>query len=680
MPSSKDQFPDPWDPNASGSAHQSSDDQEDVTDSAVSDSDDSNEDFGLNELREMLGGEVESPQQPNMVIEDLEGLFPPENSPDSSFDDLFSSLGLSSAVSPNLDESQAPELSDLLSDLDSSVKTPGLEPLLVDPGMPDSASSSSDSILLEEVNLEPTISPSVNIASDIPVAQSNVDLGSDLSESELRLESESLAASPSLDHETPDIPLPETSSVSADFEAQSLADGPIDTDAVLSSGAIANTEIGSPVNFMDSSTENSETVPMEESPDRLAEPTIVSDSIDIPVVPSAAVSESREDVGRDSNDTSMVGMESASAPSPSLGSSGVPSGSVNTSKGGVSTYKQLLGGRKQVAAFSLILAGMGGIAGYGWSKAGIDNPFKTDFSQPRIGILADRQDDQSDDEAPTASSLLGIGGTDDGPLEPADSTSDSSQRTLGDDSALGDLGDLNADGFSPLSPGGVPAALSNQDSGEAQSEKSNESSNESSTSLTPPPIDISDVPPEHWAHPYVVAMHEQGIVPDFPDGKFQPDKPVTRAELAASIKRAFKDQAGNDPIPFSDISDAYWAKDAITHAVNKGFMSGYSDDIFEPEQRIPRYQVLVSLVSGLGLKKVEDSTEAKAILKPFPDVDTMPTWALGQVAASQKANLIVGDPKKSGNLEPNRSATRAEANAMIYQALVNAGMIEDTVQ
>ena len=131
---------------------------------------------------------------------------------------------------------------------------------------------------------------------------------------------------------------------------------------------------------------------------------------------------------------------------------------------------------------------------------------------------------------------------------------------------------------------------------------------------------------------------------------------------------------------FDDIPDQFWAKDFITHAVNTGFMSGYSDEIFEPDQNIPRYQVLVSLVSGLGLPKVEDPQAASDVLQDFPDFADMPEWAFGQVAASQEANLIINPPDDGDVLAPSRPATRAEVSAMIYKALVNAGKIEDTVK
>ena len=64
----------------------------------------------------------------------------------------------------------------------------------------------------------------------------------------------------------------------------------------------------------------------------------------------------------------------------------------------------------------------------------------------------------------------------------------------------------------------------------------------------------------------------------------------------------------------------------------------------------------------------------------YPDADDLPNWARGQLAAAEQAQLIVSSPEDGGALNPNRSTTRAEANAMIYQALVKDGKLDDTVQ
>jgi hypothetical protein len=195
-------------------------------------------------------------------------------------------------------------------------------------------------------------------------------------------------------------------------------------------------------------------------------------------------------------------------------------------------------------------------------------------------------------------------------------------------------------------------------------------------SNTPPAVpsqlDISDVPASHWAYPFITKLHAQGIIPDYPDGKFQPDKPVTRAELAAQIQRAFVNEPGQRTLTFSDIASEYWAAKAIEGAVNKQFMSGYPEGDFRPDKLVPRYEVLVALVSGLELDLPSSPT---ASLQRFQDQAQLPAWSKGKIAASTQGGMVVNHPQPA-LLEPKANATRAEVAVMIYQALVNKQQLE----
>ncbi|NET35430.1 MAG: S-layer homology domain-containing protein [Cyanothece sp. SIO1E1] len=188
----------------------------------------------------------------------------------------------------------------------------------------------------------------------------------------------------------------------------------------------------------------------------------------------------------------------------------------------------------------------------------------------------------------------------------------------------------------------------------------------------PPPIDISDVPADHWAYPFVSALHAKGIIPDFPDGKFEPDQPVTRADLAALIQQAFTQDAGQRSLSFTDIPDNFWAATAIDKAVKSEFMSGYPDGVFRPKLEIPRYQVLVALASGL---KLSEPANADEIVATYTDQAGLPDWAIAKVAAATESSLVVGHPDAS-LLRPEVPATRAEVAVMIYQALLQAEAVE----
>ncbi|MGG6238965.1 S-layer homology domain-containing protein [Nodosilinea sp. AN01ver1] len=187
---------------------------------------------------------------------------------------------------------------------------------------------------------------------------------------------------------------------------------------------------------------------------------------------------------------------------------------------------------------------------------------------------------------------------------------------------------------------------------------------------TTQPLDISDVPPTHWAYPFIKPMFDQGYLPDFPESGFQPDQPLTRAELAALISQAFGDAPREGSvIAFTDVPDSYWAAPAIANAVSQNFMNGYPEGDFRPDQAVPRYEVLVSLATGLNL---EPSPAPEQTLQSFVDAGPLPEWARAKVAAATENGLVVNYPRRD-QLKPAQAATRAEIVAMIHQALVERG-------
>ncbi len=198
-----------------------------------------------------------------------------------------------------------------------------------------------------------------------------------------------------------------------------------------------------------------------------------------------------------------------------------------------------------------------------------------------------------------------------------------------------------------------------------------------STATAPENIEMpDDVAPSYWAYPFVKQMSDQALVADFTeDQDFEPDKLITRASMATLISQAFDNKPKNEAIKkFEDVSNQNAIAADIDQAVRMGFMQGYSDDEFRPLENIPRYQVLVTLATGLGLTPSQDASQ---ILQKFGDGANMPDWAKQQVAAAVESGLVVNRPNvASDSLSPNESATRAEVAAMIHQALVKTGKLE----
>lgn len=185
-----------------------------------------------------------------------------------------------------------------------------------------------------------------------------------------------------------------------------------------------------------------------------------------------------------------------------------------------------------------------------------------------------------------------------------------------------------------------------------------------------------DIAPSYWAYPFVKQMSDQSLVADFADDQnFEPDKLITRADMATLISQAFNTQPETQEAKkFKDIGDKKAIAADIDKAVSTGFMQGYSDEDFRPMDNIPRYQVLVTLATGLGLKPSGDQDQ---ILRKFGDRKDMPDWAKQQVAAAIEAGLMVNPPGMSKEtLMPNKAATRGEVAAMIHQSLVKTGKLK----
>ncbi|MEO1401945.1 MAG: S-layer homology domain-containing protein [Cyanobacteria bacterium J06635_1] len=183
---------------------------------------------------------------------------------------------------------------------------------------------------------------------------------------------------------------------------------------------------------------------------------------------------------------------------------------------------------------------------------------------------------------------------------------------------------------------------------------------------------FQDVPDGYWAKPYVDALSARGLIEGLEEGAFKPDDPVTRAQLARFLTQSFALTPETEPLDFNDVSTDYWASESIQDAVTGGFMVGFPDDSFRPEEQVPRAQVLTALVTGLDTQAAGD---VKVAVERYADADKIPAWAEGKMAAATQAGIVVNHPDIN-QLAPNQPATRGEVAAMLYQALVYQQRLE----
>ncbi|HEY9611054.1 S-layer homology domain-containing protein, partial [Allocoleopsis sp.] len=174
---------------------------------------------------------------------------------------------------------------------------------------------------------------------------------------------------------------------------------------------------------------------------------------------------------------------------------------------------------------------------------------------------------------------------------------------------------------------------------------------------------------QHWTAEFVRRLANLNLITGFADGSFKPDEPLSRSQYAALVVKVFNPTPIRPDTKFIDIPADFWALPVISQAYRGGFLSGYPDQTFHPQQSLRRIDLMASLVHGLSLP----SADVK-VLEIYEDRDSIPAYAKSAVAAATQAGIVVSYPNPK-LLQPKQEASRAEAIAFMYQALVRTGRV-----
>lgn len=165
---------------------------------------------------------------------------------------------------------------------------------------------------------------------------------------------------------------------------------------------------------------------------------------------------------------------------------------------------------------------------------------------------------------------------------------------------------------------------------------------------------------EHWAKKSINIFTKLQLINGYKDGTFRPNNPITRAEFAAILNRAFHIQGGNTSSVLKDIDD-HWAKEDIKSLVATGVIKGYTDGMFKPNQTITREEMVVMLSRIVTLNNLAKD-KAKGNFN-----DLSGSYAAAEIIAEAQAGIVSGNG--DGKLYPKSNATRAEALQIILNVL-----------
>ncbi|UQZ84429.1 Thermophilic serine proteinase precursor [Paenibacillus konkukensis] len=109
-------------------------------------------------------------------------------------------------------------------------------------------------------------------------------------------------------------------------------------------------------------------------------------------------------------------------------------------------------------------------------------------------------------------------------------------------------------------------------------------------------IQYKDVSPSHWAYVDIARAAQSGIVDGYPDQTFAPDQPVSRMEMTSMIARSMnKSGKVRGAVPFTDVDDDYWGVGILKQMKAEGWITGYADGSFKPDQQASRAEFVSML-------------------------------------------------------------------------------------
>ena len=158
----------------------------------------------------------------------------------------------------------------------------------------------------------------------------------------------------------------------------------------------------------------------------------------------------------------------------------------------------------------------------------------------------------------------------------------------------------------------------------------------------PTTVRFEDVPDSAWYADAVHALASLGMIGGTGNGRFEPDRAITRAEFSAIATR-FAKQTTAARTSFADVPETHWAYQYINVAAAYGWVSGYGGNLFGPNDQITRAQAATMVNRMLGRlcdKAAIDRGEGRS----FPDV-TDAHWAWYQIgeAATEHGFTISED-------------------------------------
>ena len=175
-----------------------------------------------------------------------------------------------------------------------------------------------------------------------------------------------------------------------------------------------------------------------------------------------------------------------------------------------------------------------------------------------------------------------------------------------------------------------------------------------------PAITFTDIE-THWGREYILKAAEQKLFDGYPDGTFRPKGEVTRGQFVTVLWRMAGSPQPETASAFTDTAEGKWYSDAVAWASEKGYVNGYPDGTFRPNDSLTREQAMKILFGYNGGVSGQELMYTSVYNTGFADSDSISSWAKSAMYWAYYHELISGTSTgTTPTLSPRKTATRAE--------------------
>lgn len=174
---------------------------------------------------------------------------------------------------------------------------------------------------------------------------------------------------------------------------------------------------------------------------------------------------------------------------------------------------------------------------------------------------------------------------------------------------------------------------------------------------------FTDVPQSFWGYEAIQKAAQLGLVNGVGEGRFAPERKLTRAEFVTMLWRLAGQPAADTKADFTDVPAEIWYRAGLDWAAEKGYVTG-NGGRFKPEDQITRQEAVTILFRYSGGQSGMETMFSALYADQFSDSGAVASWAKSAMDWAIYHSVIQGS---GGRLNPMGTASRAEIAAIFVR-------------